>query len=673
MALNNILTGRVSSARVHVVRKLIYTLAVLVLSAAFAAAAAAQAPPRPTLNASDLSAYQSAFEAVDRGDWATAFQRIAGVDEALPAKAIRWLYFLDSGSGATFEEITQFIADNPSWPRMDRLRLRAEQAMTRSMQPRAVLRWFEANPPQTGNGFLLYADALMEFDQSERVRQEAIRVWRDVNMSASEEDAFRRNYRLLVPMEDEIYRLDRLIWEEQWQAASRQMRRVPDAYRQLADARIRLARRSGGVDPAIARVPPDLRDHPGLVFERARWRRRAGNSAGAIELLDRPQMQVDFPEPWQHERQILARDALEDGDPELAYRLASQHRVPSGAGFADAEWFSGWVALRFLNDPERAFPHFRDMYNNVSYPVSRSRAAYWAGRAAEQAGELPIAVQWYAVAAQHTSSFYGQLAAMYLPADMQPAAPGAPVVSTDRRRAFEQAELTRLVHLLGQIGADQTLRTFIAHLSQRYSDPAFLALTAELATDIGRIDLAVYASRQAIKNGVVTLDGYPVLPLTQSRIADLTIVHGLIRQESGFDIDAISRAGARGLMQLMPATARAVSGWENISYRSASLTTDIDYNTRLGSAYLRDLLQKFDNVLPMALAGYNAGPHRVEQWVDRFGDPRNMEFEDVIDWMESIPFHETRDYVQRVIENITVYRQRIAGRTVPISFVAEIN
>ena len=624
-----------------------------------------------TLSANDLKTYQTAFRSLDAGRWPQALSRAATASENLPAKAIRWLYLQSSDSNAGFEEIVRFIRDNPSWPRLDRLKLRAEQQMSDALPDETILIWFRNNPPQTGAGFLLYARVLERAGMSDALQRQAVHAWRETDMTSGEEYEFRRKYRTLVPMADEVYRLDRLIWEGKYTAAERQARRVPDAYRRLGEARIRLARQSGGVDAAIAAVPPDLENDPGLVFERMRWRRRKGFDDSAIELLAWPEMQTSHPDRWWDERSILARDLLQSGDAKRAYAIAANHRVPDGAGFAEAEWFAGWVALRFLKDPEKAFPHFRDMYNGVGYPVSRSRAAYWAGRAAEAAGQQQIAMQWYTVAARHNTSFYGQVAAMKLPnASLLPPIQD-PQITLAERQAFDRSEMTMLIRMLAEIGAEDTVRTFVRHLADTYTSPAHLALTAELSAAIGRLDLAVHTSRQAIKTDVVTLAGYPILPFRDSKLGDLSIVHGLIRQESGFDIGAVSHAGARGLMQLMPATARTVSGWEKIHYRKNDLTANMDYNVRLGSAYLKDLLVKFDGMLPMAFAGYNAGPNRVTQWVQRFGDPRKMDFEGVIDWMEQIPFSETRNYVQRVLENVTVYRQRELQKPVPVTLTAD--
>lgn len=624
-----------------------------------------------SLSPFDLELYVKAFAAVDQRDWQRARTLAEKASNPLPAKAIHWIYLQSKSSGATFEQISTFINQNPDWPRLGTLRRRAEEALSNANTVEQILGWFRNTPPVTGDGFFLYAETLERAGLDQMIGQAAILAWRTLDMTTAQETKFRDRYRYLIPMQYEIQRLDRLIWEGKWRSAERQATRVPDDYRRLADARMRLARRAGGLDAAINRVPPNLQQDPGLVYERMRWRRRAGLDDGAIELLAWPDMQAAYPEKWWRERAILSRDQLELGNPQEAYDLARQHRVPRGTGFAEAEWFAGWVALRFLNDPAKAFPHFRDMYNNVSFPISRARASYWAGRAAEAAGEAEISQQWYALAAQYKTSFYGQLAGEKLPIGARPTPVIDVPVSSDQRALFSQLELPKLIVALNEIGADDTVRVLLRHMAKTYRDPAFLGLVTNLARDINRLDLAVYSARQAIKGHVVTLAGYPVLPFQSSRVDDLTIVHGLIRQESGFDIDAISSAGARGLMQLMPATARAVSGWEQVSYKSSRLISDADYNVRLGSAYLEDLLGRFNGMLPMAFAAYNAGPHRVTQWVQRFGDPRSMTSDEIIDWIEMIPFRETRNYVQRVLENTAVYRQQLTQSFSPISFTLD--
>lgn len=637
-----------------------------------ASAAATDSSSQHVLTQQDLAHYRAAFKQVDRGRWARAIAKADRATDPLPAKAIRWLSYLAGAADSTFMEIHEFLRENRKWPKREKLREKAEAKLESDVPAHVVLSFFAEAPPTTLNGFNRFADALANTARDDEIGFAARQFWLGALMSKSDEKAFRRRFRKFLTPEDELQRLDTLLWDGHRHSAMRQARRVPDAYRRLAEARVQLRRRGGGVDRAIARVPASLQFDPGLIYERVRWRRRKGRTQDAIALLTDPDMQKSHPDLWWDERARLSRQALQDGDAELAYRVAAEHRATEGASFAEAEWFAGWVALRHLNDPVKAFPHFQRMYGGVGFPVSLARAAYWAGRAAEEGGKRGIAVQWYATAAQHTASFYGQLAGRKIDPTRRPKLPPEPIVSGDLRDVFNADELPRLIRLLSQIGASDTVRTLTRHLAKELYEPQTLSMLAALALDIGRADLAVYTARQAIKRGIVLpRTGYPDITTEKARISDDTIIFGLIRQESGFDIDAISSAGARGLMQLMPATAKVVARWEKLRYRRAKLTKEPAYNIQLGSAYLSDLLEKFDGALPLSLAGYNAGPHRVNRWIKKFGDPRQGTLEDMIDWMESIPFNETRDYVQRVLENIAVYRQRDRTGEPPLVFQVE--
>jgi len=629
-------------------------------------------PAAATLDTSDRAEYELAFRAIDRGRWAAAIRHARRADEDLPLKAVIWLCHQSRDCPSSFTEITQFIETHPTWPYLDRLARRAEEAMDASVSDATILEWFATRPPKTGAGAMRYLNALARRGDTQALGEAARKIWRTTLMGPRDEHDFREKYRKLVTRQDELDRLEWLLWEGHRQSAERQARRVPRAYRDLADARLRLRGMRGGVDSAISRIDGALINHPGLIYERLRWRRKKKRNDEALELLHWPEMQVVRPDLWWRERAILARRAFGDGEITRAYRLAADHRTLDGADFAGAEWFAGWVALRYLRDPEMAFPHFRRMYEKVSFPVSLSRAAYWAGRAAEAGNKPQIAQRWYRDAAQHSSSFYGQMAALRLPRQMRPGIPVEPSPTPNQVKAFEAREMPRLVRMLQAAGAEDTARAFVDHMADQLTDPVNLALLGRLTREIGRPDLAVRVARDAIKRRVILSgSGYPSLTMTDSQINDPNVVHGLIRQESGFDYDAKSHAGARGLMQLMPATARQVARMEGLSYKRDKLTQDPQFNVHLGTAYLKSLLEKFDGHLPMALAGYNAGPHRVSRWVKAFGDPREMSLEDQIDWIENIPFSETRDYVQRVLEGITVYRQRAAGRHVALNFTAD--
>ena len=440
------------------------------------------------------------------------------------------------------------------------------------------------------------------------------------------------------------------------------MRYVPKDHKALTKARIRLIERRGGVDAAIAHVPDHLVEAPGLVYERLRWRRKKRFDESALELLIPVRDDLVRPSQWWTERHILARRVLQKGDAALAYQLASEHGQMSGQERAEAEWLAGWIALRFLNNHEAAFLHFKTLYENVRYPISRSRGAYWAGRAAAAAGKHVIASLWYAVAASHVTTFYGQLAAAQLSQQNQPIIPPEVPPTDEEAVSFEQNELVRVVRMLAEVEAGDESEPFFRQLARLADGRAIWTLTARLARDVGRSDLAILAAKRAERSGVVLSEsGYPALPIQQGGEPDIALVHAVIRQESAFDPNAISPRGARGLMQIMPRTAQSLAQQLKISHRRSLLTTDPDHNMRLGSAYLADLLESCDSSLVLSLAAYNAGKSRVKTWLIDYGDPRENDA-DAIDWIESIPIGETRNYIQRVLENFSVYTQRLHGR-----------
>ncbi len=628
-----------------------------------------QASPAAPLSDKDRKEYDAAFRAALSDKWKAAWRHAGRTTDPLPKKVLDWMSMIDRSGGRGFADIAAFATANPHWPRLDRLEIRVEEEMSDQTEATDILAWYEHRPPKTWNGVRQFARALTEGGEFARLEAMLRTAWVERNFSARDEHNFRKTFRQHLTQEDNIRRLDRLLWEGKTAAASRQARRVPAEVRYLAEARIALRRSSGGVDRAIAKVPSHLQNDPGLIYERVRWRRRKGREDGAVDLLLQNQIDPgEWADTWWRERGILARNALEDGKISIAYRLAAEHGAKKGFPFAEGEWLAGWIALRFLKDPLMAFPHFRRMYGNVSFPVSLSRAAYWAGRAAEEAGKIKIAAQWYATAARHGSSFYGQMAAAHLPKADRPPMPKEPRPVEAERNAFNNRDLVQLARILPVFDLDLFVRRAIRHMAKQAEGAVEFALLAELAAETGRPHDAVYVSRQAIKKQVVlTETGYPVLRLDKGLGIGPDVVFGLIRQESAFERTVVSSAGARGFMQLMPATAKAVAARHKLLYRKEQLTGDYHYNVTLGSAYLKGLIDRFDGSLILALASYNAGPHRARKWMKAFGDPRTN-VREALDWMEMIPFTETRNYVQRVLENITVYRGKLTGKPSLLSF-----
>lgn len=620
------------------------------------------------LSKDDIKHYESAFLAADHKKWPAAFRHAKRASDPLPGIVVRWLYFRDPKNTASFSEIAEFVDTYPDWPFTTLLRRHAEQRLKATERRDEVIAWFENKEPLTAQGVSILATALIQSGQRDAAVKIVRKAWIDMDMTAREEYTLRKRFRKDLRAEEHRARLERLLWTGKTSAAKRQATRLGPETRALAEARIALRRKSGGVDGAIARVPANLHTHPGLVYERLRWRRSKGRNDGAVELLADQPDQVLHEDLWWRERSILVRRFLNDGKAKQAYAIASSHKATNGFPFADAEWLSGFIALRFLNDPETAFKHFQALYTNVRFPVSLSRGAYWAGRAAEAAGKSLIAYKWFDLAAQHTTSFYGQMAAHHVSASKRPPLPHDPVATAEQRAAFQSDPIVKVIPMLIAAKAQKPAGVFLRHLGRNAEDPAAYGLAAELAIDVGHSGEAVYIARQAIKASTVLVSaGYPVVQVPSGLALPSEVVFGLIRQESGFDQFAISSAGARGLMQLMPATAKNVAKKQRLTYKKARLLTDTSYNVQLGTAYLDGLLENVDGSLVMALAGYNAGPSRARRWVKSFGDPR-VSIEAAIDWIEMIPFTETRNYVQRVLENITVYRQRTASSPVIVAF-----
>lgn len=605
----------------------------------------------------------SLIAAIEARNWAVAYNLAARASDPVAAKVVAWVDYTRPATTASFDAITRFIADNPKWPSQKRLRRAAERSLTDSVPDATVRDWFARYPPLTKRG--LDRLARIHLKAGERAKAIAViqRTWIEGNFARREERYFYRSWRKLLTAENHVLRLDRLLWDGRSWEARRMMRRVKSDHRALAWARIRLRQFRGGVDWAIRRIPKALITNPGFVYERLRWRRRKGRDAEARELLAHQPKTLARPKAWWRERGALARSALNKGEISIAYRLAQDHRQTGGAAFADAEWLAGWIALRFLQDNATALKHFTALYNKVRFPVSLARGAYWAGRAAEADGRKQLAQDWYAKGARHFTTFYGQLATSRLGHKDRPPIPEDPRPDHAQAETFANDELVKAANLIGAIDDKNLLRRFILHLNRRAKSPGEHALVAALALAHNRRDIAVKSAKRSLRRGVSLIAAaYPSVALPQMRNGPETeLLLGLLRQESAFDFAAVSYAGARGLMQLMPATARRVARGLGIGYSRTRLTTDPDYNLTLGAAYLGQMITRFKGSYVLALAAYNAGPARVRRWLKANGDPRTAEV-DVVDWIELIPFNETRDYVQRVLENLQIYRYRNGKR-----------
>lgn len=627
-----------------------------------AAALPPQPTPRPLHAAGRLppgdSAWRTTLAFAEDGDWPTAFAVTGRTADPDLAAVLLWLSLLDDRRPTDFATVAGFLTDHPNWPGTSQLELRAEQLMPPNLPATARALWFQTHPPRTGAARLAHLDALNEVGPPDRLVAEVRRSWRELELGGKGQTEFLDRYGRHLRASDHRERVDEMLWRGQTAAVKRILPLVPEAWRRLADARMRLRDNRGGVDQAVDAVPAELRNDPGLLYERIRWRRQRGLVTGARELLFEAPPKPEFETLWWRERSWHIRESLDNGDFEDAYLLAASHVQRGGIAFAEAEWLAGWVALRFLNRPADALRHFQVLYENVSTPISLARASYWAGRAADAVSDPAAAALWYGRGAEQATTFYGQLAAARLGATgITLAAP--PPLDDRRAQAFLARDLVRATAALIRVDRRKLAERFLRTLAYQARDEDESLAVARLAAAKGYTPAAVYAARRAARSGAALIDvGYPLLAPLPDAAPEPALVHAIIRQESGFDPDAISRAGARGLMQLMPGTARDTAKAVGVGYDLGSLIADPGYNVSLGRAYLSAMIERFDGHYILAIAAYNAGPHRVTQWIARNGHPSSPDI-DIIDWIEKIPFSETRNYVQRVLEGLHVYRGRL--------------
>ncbi len=580
---------------------------------------------------------------------------------------------LREGKG-DFADYQAFLARNADWPGLQKLRRRGEAAIGTGADPAQVIAYFDVQAPQTGTGALRLAEAYLAKGEEAKAEAVLVAAWTGLVLSDTEETRFLADHKTLLKPHH-MARLDNLLWLRERSAAERMLKHVGDDWKALARARMALQRKAGNVDAMIKAVPAALRDHPGLAYERMDWaagKRRRDQAAELILASSGSAATLGRPEAWAGWRAILARQAMRAGDGEKAYRLASSHHVAEGTQRNDLEWLSGYLALRYLDRPDLALKHFQAFTAGVYTPISLGRAGYWRGRAYEAMGAHAAATEAYRHAARHQTSFYGLLAAEKAAVPMDRALTGLVPAASWRQAEFTKSSVFQAAGIFHESGQTWEAVRFLSHLAESLDEDDLIRL-ADYTLSLGDEFLAVKISKKAARGGAVAPRAY--FPLRRMGDEALPVSEALAlsiaRRESEFHAAAVSHAGARGLMQLMPGTARQMAGKVGLPYSKARLTTDPDYNIKLGSAYLAHLIEQFGENIILISASYNAGPHRARGWMDARGDPRDPDI-DVVDWIEHIPFDETRNYVMRVAESLPVYRARLSGRVAPITLSEEL-
>ena len=612
--------------------------------------------------ASEKTATVRAMQSIKNDQWTQARTLVQNSGDPLAAKLYYWMYARKEDENIEFSRLAKFIKDNPDWPGIGRLSEKAERLMPSNLGARAVLQWFDEREPETASGLIRYIDALLLEGQETKARNILTVWWSEKLTTRDEQKAIYIKFGRLIDMNAHRRRFDNLLFSEQYTNARAIAGVLGAGYSELAEARIALAEEKPEAPSLVARIPAKLQSDPGLLFERLRWRRKKNMDAEAMQILHNPppSSQIINPEDWWREKHIIIRRLLEKRSYESAFLLADRHFQTEGAAFADAEWLAGWLALRFMNKPTRAYERFEAFHSKVQTPISKARAAYWAGRAAEKLKNPELARSWYTKAAQYQTVFYGQMAGAKL--GMAHSLPNAapPVLTEQDLQAFNADDLIRAANIMREVGLNRESALFMDAFIDAHKTPKAYLFAAESAAKRGEYKTAVKIAKEATKEGMfLTAQSYPVITNRLKNVdVEWAFVHAIIRQESMFDSDAVSPAGALGMMQVMPATAKEVARKRGLSQNIANLTANPQYNISLGTYYLDELLERYDGSYPLAIAAYNAGPGRVNKWLETYGDPRKGEV-DLLDWIEMIPISETRNYVQRVMEGIYVYRLRL--------------
>lgn len=615
----------------------------------------------------DTDALENVIELVRKKKPADATQAEAAISDPVARKLAEWIILRSDDNGASVERYRAFIAANPSWPSQTFLRRRVEAALWDDHRDDAtVWTWFENESPLSAKGKFSLAKVMIargDRGNAERLVRDA---WRNDSMSEDTESAALDLFGALITPGDHKARMDLLLYGSEQEAAMRAAKRLGANQVALAKARNAAYRKASNTRTLLDAVPRELHSDPGYIFNRIQLLRREEKFAEAAQLMlsapKDPGRLYNLDE-WWIERRLLSRKMLDIGEHRTAYLIARDAALPARDIYkTEQEFTAGWIALRFLNDPATAAQHFARIGVGSVNPTALARAGYWQGRAAEAAGRTQEARAAYTRAAEQSTSYYGQLARakLGLPQIALNGVPGA------RARGIERLEIVRAVQLLYALDERELAIPVFGDMGEN-GDPDALVGLGELAARNSDARGMLLLGKAALNRGLpFDFYAYPVTGIPSFKPigpeVEQGVIYAIARQESAFNPAVVSPAQAYGLMQVTPDAARYVCKRHGASYDLGRLKNDSAYNAALGAAELGGLLEDYRGSYIMTFAGYNAGRGSVKKWVERYGDPRDPKV-DAVDWVEQIPFSETRNYVQRIMENLQVYRARFGGGT----------
>ena len=625
-------------------------------------------------NKKDFNLAKKAISEMKRAKWTDALRTSKKAKDKSIYNFIQWRHLLRKGNQASYYDYKTFMDKNEDYPRIGRVKYLAEHKLsTDKISPKKIIDWYGSSEPLSGFGRMILGESYTLTGNKEKGIQLIKEGWITAELTKSELRFYRKKFKKYLDANDYVKRADYLAWNNKYWDLKRMLRYLPKDYELLYNARQLLMSKSYGVDNAISKVPAKFKNDSGLNYDRLKWRRKRGRVDSSVEILLKIKNTKDYlvrPDKWWKEREIISRSLIYKKKYELAYKISSNHAMTEGPEFAAAEWMSGWIALSFLNDPLLAKDHFENFYNNVGYPISVARGAYWLGRTYKKLGYDELSTKWFNEAANYLTTYYGQLAFRELDPNGKFELTKDIEVKKEYRDYFFKKEIVKVIYLLDELDEDKYTKHILRHLANDNVDSGSEILAAELATNIERFDFAIQVAKIAsYEKRFHNKYNYPIIStpkyINGRKIPESAFILSIIRQESEFDLSANSHAGAKGLMQLMPYTAKLVAKQAKLPYSKSRLTTDPEYNINLGSHYIAGLILEYEGAYPFAIAAYNAGPKRVRYWKKINKDPQKNQT-NYVDWIELIKFKETRNYVQRVLENYNVYRYILEQKPIPM-------
>ncbi len=580
--------------------------------------------------------------------------------------------------GISFNDISRFVNDNKFYPNYKEMQRNAEKvAIANDIPYQASEQYFKTNPANTTESKIYLLKAKIDFlsrknlTEQERVKaNQDLRaliseIWIKENFSLVEEENFLAKYQQQLNEIDHIARIDRLLWDGKITEANRIMNLLTnDDYKKLFTAIIEIEKKPKYIDRIVLEVPRKLRAHENLTYHRIMWHKAHDDKDEAIDLMEDLPKNSQFAEKWWNLRRLYGRELLKSKKYSAAYKIVSAHNLPfASANYWEAEWTTGWIALRFLDEPKVAFKHFQSLQSNVTQAVTLARADYWLGMAAQADGDRVEAIKWYKEATKYPIFFYGQLAIHKhrlldsVSAQDDIILPKDPDITGKDMTTIANLKAAQVAYLLALTGDKDNAGKIFDWIVNNAKSDGEIAVVMKIINEIGDRALDAKVSRTAAKRNVFFIkDKFQIVKEVEGD-AYAPLVHAIIKQESGFVVSAMSNVGAIGFMQLMPATAKLVAKDLGIKYNKHKLAYDIKYNITLGSHYIKQLIDRFDGSEMLAIASYNAGPNATQRWINEFYDPRKAkDLDKVVDWIELITYSETRNYVQRIMENLIVYK-----------------